>query len=103
MVLPEREGWVPGHLPRWPQEMKPRNHCSKDAGARTSLLDTMLLFFTSFLKFLLILPLFKCLFFSSLFHVSLLSSLYFLASASFGYLSIIYLLIFGCTGSLLLH
>lgn len=59
---------MPGHLPRWPQEMKPRDRCSKDAGARTSLLDTMLLFFTSFLKFLLILPLFKCLFFSSLFH-----------------------------------
>lgn len=65
---PEREGWVPGHLPRWPQETKPRDHRSKDAGARTSLLDTMLLFFTSFLKFLLILPLFKCLFFFSLFH-----------------------------------
>lgn len=57
MVLPEREGWVPGHLPRWPQEMKPRDRCSKDAWVETSLLDTMLLFFTSFLKFLLILPL----------------------------------------------
>lgn len=37
-------------------------------GGEDDLLDFMLLFFTSFLKFLLILPLFKCLFFSSLFH-----------------------------------
>ena len=68
VVWPDREGWVPGHLPRWPQETKPCNRWSKDAGVRTSLLDTMLLFFTSFLKFLLILPLLKCLFFSPLFH-----------------------------------
>lgn len=68
VVWPDREGWVPGHLPRWPQETKPCNRWSKDAGVRTSLLDTMLLFCTSFLKFLLILPLLKCLFFSPLFH-----------------------------------
>ena len=42
-------------------------------------------------------------FFYSLFHLSLLSSLYFLASASFGYFSLIYLFIFGSTGSLLPH